>query len=518
MAVNEIDIYNEAVEQLKKTPNSLAHQHQAVLALARVGSLDFALTEYTRYGLDKQVNHSDKRLLEDIISLNGRLLKDLYLTSSGKVSKDYARQSSEKYEQAFKLTGGYYSAINAASMALMADVPLSMISHRAQDILRLLPPFEDVDSETRYFIEATRAEAALLLGHQFQAQRSLKIAIQHDPLNYAAHVTTLKQLDMILEKRGESRDWLTAFRPPKPIHFTGHLFKIGNKANNGEFENLDYTQLRIDISDALQQQNIGFGYGALAAGADIVFAETLLEEGGAFHAVLPVEPELFIKHSVAPFGQDWTKRFKYCWEAASSRHVISTKAVWPNSHIDDFSSRIAMGKAVQMAQRFSIDPQQFALWDKQIQNHGTARNVVDWKATGRHQIIFPYTARRRTVNPNDEANVEISINATLHQKNTGDVSSFRTIIEAINHASILQNQHGHSLKFGLHADISMNKDMDLSIVKRLSRKALPGSVLVSEVAASLLLFEHENKYAVDFIGQCEDCEKPIRIFSVKPRS
>jgi len=515
MPVNDIDIYNQAVKQLEKQPNSPEFQHRAVLALARSGSLDFAVKEYHRYGLDKITSHPDTLMLEDIISLGGRLLKDLYLVNSGDTAINYALQSSEKYEEAFKRTDGYYSAINAATMALIANMPQNIVSQRAEGVLNILPASENIDSETRYFIQATRAEAALLLGQQYKSQLALKLAVEHDPQNYIAHATTLNQLDMILKKRGESTDWLQAFRPPKPMHFAGHLFKIGNSANIGELENADYETLRIDISDTLQRNNIGFGYGSLAAGADITFAEILLEEGGALHAILPVEPELFIQHSVLPFGQDWVDRFKACWHSATSRHIISTKHIWPNAHIDDFASQVAMGKAVRMAQRFSVSSQQLLLWDKQPKDQGTGLNAKAWAATGRAQTIFPYLGKRRLEKNKPRSGTDIAMKVTLYQKNTAEVSTFQNLADATARAVMLQNQHGHKLQLGLHVDISINGEIDATIAKNLAHKALPGNIFVSEAAASLLIFQNENEYDLGYLGQFENNMNPIHIFALK---
>ncbi|MEP1230914.1 MAG: tetratricopeptide repeat-containing protein [Litorimonas sp.] len=515
MPINEIDIYNRAIEQLKATPDSLTFQHQAVLSLARAGSLDFAVQEYNRYGLDKINDAPNDKLLEDVICLGGRLLKDLHHSYSGQVAIDFARKSSEKYEQAFKATGGYYSAINAATMAFAANMPLEMVHHRAQDILRDLPKAEDTNSETRYFIEATRAEAELLLGNPYRAQRYLKAAVMHDPQNYAAHATTLNQLEMILRKRGESCNWLAAFRPPKPAHFAGHLFKIGNQANAGEFDASAYAQLKIDMSDEIQRQNIGFGYGALAAGADITIAEALLEEGAALHVVLPVNPDVFIEHSVKPFGQNWVKRFKYCWKAADSRHVASTQTIWPNAQIDDYASRIAMGKTIQMAQRFSIESQQLLLWDKRPAAQGTGRSALDWSSTGRTQFVWPYFGKRRLIAGDVTLPADVSIKVSLHQNNHDKVMSFFDLDEAINYALDQQSQHKNQLQIGLHVDVNVNQDMSFETAKKLSNKALPGSIFVSETAACLLLFEHEDKYTLSYLGQCGAPTSAIPIYGLK---
>ena len=72
--VDYLGDYETFVTQLKSNPDNLDLKHKAVLALARMGSLDFARIEFERYGLDKVRNH------EDIMALNGRLSKDLYLS------------------------------------------------------------------------------------------------------------------------------------------------------------------------------------------------------------------------------------------------------------------------------------------------------------------------------------------------------------------------------------------------------------------------------------------------------
>jgi hypothetical protein len=181
--LSSISTYDATVAALTQSPNDPALQHRAVLALARAGSLDFAWAEYRRYGLDGVTAHPDATLLEDIMGLGARLLKDLFLASSGKEAKDYALQSAEKYEAAFKLTKGFYSGINAATMALMGGMPEAIITDRAKDILRQLPLPETPDKETLYFIEATRAEALLILGKAYKSRAALRIAIRHDPQN-----------------------------------------------------------------------------------------------------------------------------------------------------------------------------------------------------------------------------------------------------------------------------------------------------------------------------------------------
>jgi len=113
-----IQSYEAGMEALKTQPLDRNLQHMVVLALARAGALDFAMAEYDRFGLAAVQDH------EDIMALNGRLSKDLYLRSSGAQALQHAKNAAEKYEAAFKNTLGYYSGINSATMAFMAGMSM----------------------------------------------------------------------------------------------------------------------------------------------------------------------------------------------------------------------------------------------------------------------------------------------------------------------------------------------------------------------------------------------------------
>ena len=78
-----IQIYEAGIAALKSRPTDIDLQHQIVLALARAGALDFAISEYERFSLAAVRGH------EDIMALNGRLSKDLYLRSSGSEAVSY---------------------------------------------------------------------------------------------------------------------------------------------------------------------------------------------------------------------------------------------------------------------------------------------------------------------------------------------------------------------------------------------------------------------------------------------
>jgi len=509
-----LQLYDATVATLTQTPNDPVLQHRAVLALVRAGSLEFAWAEYRRYGLDKITAHQDAKLLEDVMGLGARLLKDLFLASSGKIAKDYALHSSEKYETAYKATGGYYSGINAATMGLLGGMPEAIIVNRAQNLLRDLPPLTELDKETLYFIEATRAEALLILGETYKARQVLRRAIRHDPRNYTAHASTLRQFKMIASYRGDDEAWLSAFQPPKPAHFAGHLFKIGAETKAGILSGATQDQLKIDISDAIQVNDIGFGYGSLAAGADIVIAEVLMDEGCDLHVTLPVEPGVFLEHSVMPFGSDWVSRFQTCWEGAITRDIVTQSSIWPQYETDRFSGNVTMGKAILQAEHLSVEALQLLIWDGKKGDRGTARNATDWIEAGRGQIVLPYLSSRKKTAKAKKA-VNVAIQASLFDQKNDTALVFPDIYAAVQKAFELQRTNTYQSRIGLHIDVLPKGRVSSETAQFLAKNAVPGGVLISESVVSILLLKHADEFTMDYLGRLAGGEDGIRAFALK---
>lgn len=511
---NAIKFYDIIVKNIKKSPSDPELQHQAVLALARAGSLDFALSEYLRYGLDKIRHH------EDIMALGGRLYKDLFLANSGDVAKEHAFKSSEIYEAAYKDTDGYYSGINAGTMALVAGVPIEIVQGRAQAILRELPNIEELSKVELYFIEATRAEAYLLLGDDAEAETALRNAIEHDPLNYTAHASTLKQFHMICEHRTASCDWLVQFLPPKPAHYSGHMFLTAGAIAQGEMvSDTEENNLRVEISDAIQRHDIGFGFGALAAGSDILIAETLLEEGCALHVVLPVGVDLFIEHSVAPFGTAWVERFHNCVKKADSFSTVIPNAEWPSSNIDEFSRSIAMGHAIMRADVLSVEPIQLLLWDGAQEGNWTAQVAAEWAVYGRTQCIIPYLEprTRKAALPGEFDKEGCAIQIMLCNADNSKNTVFDNLNEAVLSALDLQRSGDAQSRIGIHMGIAQDNDEVADISGMLSNHAVPNSILVSDAVASRLALHCRDLFSTDYIGQVKFHEKGIRAFALKTK-
>jgi len=366
--------------------------YQQVLTLLRAGALEQAEKEYFRLALDEV--HGD----EDILALGGRILKSKALETTGLERRDLALEAGEKYETAYAETGGTYTGINTAALYLVGG-KLDASRALAVETLVKLQSQTPRPGEDAYYHMATVAEANLILGDIKQAQECLRDAIQLDPHNFPAHATTLRQFEMLLLVLKAEQDWLAPLRPPAAVHYAGHIF--GLPGSDRELTPAHRYALEFSLQELLGQEKIGFAYGALAAGSDIMIAERLLEDGVELHLVLPCPDELFIRTSVAPYGADWISRFHACRARAASVRYVSRDPDVTDDLRTAFASEQSMGLASLHAQKLATEAVQLLVWDNQIPQAeaGTARDAVLWKKSGRRQIVVPYPIRRNGITP-----------------------------------------------------------------------------------------------------------------------
>jgi len=488
---NYLSDYESAAELIKANHQNIDAKHKAVLALARMGSLDFAQSEYRRYRLNEIRHH------EDIMSLGGRLSKDLYLSSSGQTALNHARESADKYERAFQDTQGYYSGINAATMAFLADMPWDIVKSRVSKILELLPETKNLSSEEHYFMEATRAECLLLLGHLTAAKEALRNAIEFDPLNYPAHASTLKQFRLIIDKRATDSSWLATFEPPRAIHFAGHIWEHSNNSQD---------KLPTRLSDAIQSSDIGFAYGALAAGADILIAEALLAEGVELNLILPTDLDSFIEQSVQPFGEAWVTKFHVCVEQSHSVTLL------PKDENSSFEARtllaahMAMGQAILRGETLNVKPLQLLVNDPNLQNSLTAGHKSDWAEASFSTLEISLQHKIAAGHSRSPRYEEISV--LLSRSDSDTLEKYDDLEAAI---KVLSKSSADM--HGLHFDISGAHE-ELSNLMNHNQN---GNILVSESIANLIALKFRNSFDIVFAGiTSNDSEHAMRCYNLKP--
>jgi len=352
----------------------------AIIALARAGAVDHAWRLFEAGGFSGQASDAAVACVE------GRLLKDLATRASGGERRGLCRQAAAAYERAAALQPSTYPLINAATLyRLAADTRRS--AALAKRTIELIDANPD-EPETPYYSQATRAEALLLLGRDQDARATFAEAIALAPSAWEDHASTLRQFALILAAQGRDAAWLDAHRPPRSLHFGGHMSFDPKMVRR---EHLDEK-----IAAVLEEENVGFGYGALAAGADIIIAEALLARGAELHAALPGGAEAFAAVSVDPFGKAWRKRFDAVLAMAETVRPVRPIGARPDIAMIGLADEVAMGAALMNGRRLESSAVQLLVLDSTTEttNGASGRSREIWAAGGWRQRIL--TAPRET--------------------------------------------------------------------------------------------------------------------------
>ncbi|MGF7146672.1 hypothetical protein FHS96_000281 [Sphingomonas zeicaulis] len=348
-----------------------------IIATARSGALDHAWQMFHAAGFDGVDDDPA------ILNLKGRLLKDEALLARGAARQEKARRAGNAYAASAARQPAPYPLINAATLALIAGDRAESVS-RADEVLSLIA--EGVPDETPYWLTATEAEALLLKGDDAGAKAALARAIAAAPQAWEDHASTLRQFAAILRERGADAGWLDPLRPPRSLHYTGHLAL-----------SLPEAEIVAQIDHILDTEGIGFGYGALAAGADILVAERLLARGGELNLILPLDIADFVERSVRPHGEHWVRRFDAALDAAMQTIVIDGAKDAGDSGfalLVGLTDLVATGRAVMNAATLQSEAVQLVIGpaapgDGQILPAGqSARSAGLWRSAGRRQHII----------------------------------------------------------------------------------------------------------------------------------
>ena len=150
---------------------------------------------------------------------------------------------------------------------------------------------------------------------------------------------------------------VNALGPRNVAVISGHMFR--GKELDEAAQVATEASIRKRAEEVFAAHNVGIVYGALAAGADIILAETALALGAELDVVLPFATERFIETSVKigdPPGKPgkWEKRFRAILEGGQG--VRSLTIMDPTDPVDRdldgyffYAFRYAAGCALQRA-------------------------------------------------------------------------------------------------------------------------------------------------------------------------
>ena len=376
--------YDAALRGLDAHPGDRWLAHRAVMALARSGATETALARYAEYGLDQDDD-------EDVAALGARLGKDLVWLAEGDERARRAHDAAEAYGRVYERTKTYFPGINTATMRLIAGEHAAAedIARRLIDEIDALPRAEGVEA---YYRWATIAEARLILGETEAARTALVQAVAAHGGDLGARATTRKQLRHICRALDLDDALLDELAAGRVVHFTGHMIAAPNEA--GRFPAEGEAEAAAAIAARLDEIDARFGYGSIACGADILFAEALLARGAELNLVLPFTLDEFLDTSVRRGGPGWEERTHECLAKAATVTYATEDHYLGDDALFGYASRLAMGLALLRGHYLDAPVAQVALWDGGPARGtvGTAVDATLWRDIGHPQTIIPCPA------------------------------------------------------------------------------------------------------------------------------
>lgn len=329
------------VEGLKAAPGSVVLKQQYALGLMRTGR-----PQQARNILNALIAENESHRTGETLGL---------LASSYKISWSSAHDETEKkesldqcyniYRQAFEQTGEYYPGINAATMAVASgefDAGKQIASKVQQTCRKALQ-----DGDRSYWNLATLGEATLILGKTEEAARFYAEAVKVAPGNIDSISSTRRQAVMLMEQLGLDGTAILDTLPVPPVAvFSGIPCWKKDQIHLPSIEN--ETDIREQLREEIRRTGCKVGYASGLGVGDLLFLETLIEENGTAHLILPASADDLIDFArqFGPSGKIWAERLNRVLTQASDITVVSRDLGNANPEVFNYSHRIMIGAAL----------------------------------------------------------------------------------------------------------------------------------------------------------------------------
>jgi hypothetical protein len=413
--------YNAVQEGLEKWPTDLRLRQLQSLALARSGAVGRA-------------NHNLQKLREEgytdgeTIGMLARTHKDLAMAADNPESRRVHLQAAfDLYDEAYRralrqgdAAQAYYTGINAATLALLRG-ELETARATAREVRRLCEGELERKGGSDYWIHATLAEAALILGERSEAETQYAAAARAAGRRHGDLASTRKQARLLLAHTGEDHAWLArVLRIPPVLVFSGHLVRGG-----GVFPPQLEAAVRDEIRARLDRLRPVAAYGSAACGTDILCLEAARDLGAEVHVTLPFTPAEFRKQSV-DVAPGWGARFDKLLAAADSVVVTSDHPTSGSLAGFEYANLVLTGAGRLRAEVLGTSLVGLAVWDGKASRGrgGTADVVALWRERGIAIEHVDVTELRAALAGGEPAPPAAAANARVAEEGLGPGMSY----------------------------------------------------------------------------------------------
>jgi class 3 adenylate cyclase len=381
--------YDILSEGLRHFPGDVRLRQLMALALARTGASRLArgiLEDLVAAGV----------VDEETLGLLARTCKDLWQESADPVvARQFLTLAHERYAEAYRRWGGYWSGINAATTALLLGDEAEAAWVAGGLRARCLKLRESAAPGEAYWLVATLGEASLLLRRWDEAEGWYREAVDLGQGRWGSLSSTRRNARLIVRALGVDGSRIEeCFAIPSVVAFAGHLVDRPER-EPPRFPPALEAPVRQAILQRLRTLAPGFGYAAAGCGGDILFLEAIQELGGEVQVVLPYDRNQFRSDCVdlVP-GADWGDRYDRLLAEATDVTTASDRRLGAGSISYEHGFQVLDGMACLRADALATDLVCMALWDGRSGDGpgGTASSVAHWRDAGRRVEVVDLAA------------------------------------------------------------------------------------------------------------------------------
>ena len=348
------------------------------LALARSGATERASAILERL---RDEGHAD----EETLGMLGRTFKDLASTAATPGEREhFLKRAAETYTEAYRISTGPWSGINAATMMLLTGDNESACNLAKSVCKQCLENVANNRGDL-YWQFATLGEAALVCRDYAKAKEWYARAAEHAGKRYADVQSSRRNARLILRHWNQTTGWIDSYlHVPSAIVFAGHMIDRPDRAAPRFPPDLEPAVAKA-LYETIDKLKPGFGFSAAACGSDILFLEAMLDRGAEVSIVLPYNEQEFVSDSVdfVP-NSDWLTRFKRVMERAKRVITASNQRLEVGGVSYEFANQLMLGLATIRARQLGAELIPLAVWDGLAGDGpgGAASAIQDWRSLG----------------------------------------------------------------------------------------------------------------------------------------
>lgn len=303
------------------------------------------------------------------------------LTDSDPIRANEAlKKSFSNYLRSREIGGDFWSAINAATLALTLD-ERELSTKLADEVIKeCWDEYNKYGTTSTFWIPASLGEAYLVKGEFNLAVRWYKAARSHISRNLGWIRTTRRNSQLLLNVLKPGNELIGQIMNSIPrlrvAVFAGHRVDQPGQLEL-RFPQEISDRIKIRMRKKLSSLRLDIGIASAADGGDILFHECLQEMGKRTHVILPSPVNHFRAKLAESAGMEWSDRFTSVIDKADRIEISSASRFESDGEgIYTLCTDFMLGSALDIARTFDAELIPIVVWDGQTAGRSGGTSYV----------------------------------------------------------------------------------------------------------------------------------------------